>query len=50
MNSLYCLRETQRVTAQILDDVDDDDDDDGVYLTVASYTVEDYRKGYEDMS
>jgi hypothetical protein len=26
------------------------DDDDGVYLTTACYTMEDYRKGYEDMN
>jgi hypothetical protein len=33
------VRETKQVTAQILKDVDDDDD--GVYLTTASYTMED---------
>jgi hypothetical protein len=26
------------------------DDDDGVYLTTACYTMEDWRKGFEDMS
>ena len=38
----------QWVTVQLLKDVDEDDD--GVYLTTACYTMEDERKGYEDMS
>jgi hypothetical protein len=44
---LNWLRETQRVTAQILKDFDDDD---RIYLTRACYTIEDYRKAYEDWS
>jgi hypothetical protein len=36
----YVLWETQRVTAQILKDVDNDDDD-VVYLTTVGYTMED---------
>jgi hypothetical protein len=46
-NVLYWLRETQRVTAQILKDVDREY---GAYLTTASYTMEYWRKGYEEMS
>jgi hypothetical protein len=34
------------VPAQILKDLDDD----GVYLATASYTMEHYRKCYEDMN
>ena len=30
--------------------MDDDDDDDGVYLTTASYTMEDWRNVSEDTS
>jgi hypothetical protein len=33
--------------AQILKDLDDDD---GVYLATGSYTIEHYRKGYQDMN
>ena len=38
--------EKQWFSVQIINDVDDDD---GVYLTTASYTMEDCRKDYEDM-
>ena len=44
---LQGLQETRHVTAQILNDVYKDN---GVYLTTDGYTVEDQRKGYEDMS
>jgi hypothetical protein len=36
-NIIYWLRETQRVAAQMLKDLDDDDE---VYLATASYTIE----------
>ena len=37
-NILYSLRETQRVSAQILNDGDDDD---GLYLSIPCYKLED---------
>jgi hypothetical protein len=33
--------------AQIVKELDDDD---GAYLATASYTIEHYRKGYQDMN
>ena len=46
------LHQTVRIFPHLLHmiKVKDVDDDDVVYLTTAHYTVEDQRKGYEDMS